>query len=85
MNLELASYLSLVGSGLALAAFFGITVIGILFVRVLDGIEGYCMRVAVQWDKAKAVAPAVHYSADRALRISPIARAYAALGSDSEA
>jgi hypothetical protein len=44
MNIELASYLSLIGSGVAIAAFIGMTFVGIIFVRLLDGIEGYCAR-----------------------------------------
>jgi hypothetical protein len=47
MNIELASYLSLIGSGLAIAAFIGMTFVGIIFVRLLDGIEAYCARRAV--------------------------------------
>ena len=45
MNIELASYLGLVGSGLTIAALFGLTLIGILFVRLLDGIERYCSAI----------------------------------------
>ena len=45
MNIELASYLGLVGSGLTIAALFGLTLIGILFVRLLDGIEHYCSAI----------------------------------------
>jgi hypothetical protein len=42
MNVELASYVGLIGSGLAIATFFGLSLIGILFVRLLDSIERYC-------------------------------------------
>ena len=45
MNIELASYLGLVGSGLTIAAVFGLALIGILFVRLLDGIEHYCSAI----------------------------------------
>jgi hypothetical protein len=47
MNIELASFLSLIGSGVAIAAFVGMTLLGIIFVRLLDGIECYCARRAV--------------------------------------
>jgi hypothetical protein len=47
MNIEeLASCLSLIGSGLAIAAVVGMTFVGIIFVRLLDGIEGFCVRQA---------------------------------------
>ena len=54
MNMELASYLGLIGSGVAIVAFFVLTLIGIFFVRLLDGIEGYCTRAAMRWNKANA-------------------------------
>jgi hypothetical protein len=55
LNIEWASYVGLVGTGLSIAAFFGLTAVGILFVRLLDGIEGYCHRVGVRWNKTKAI------------------------------
>jgi hypothetical protein len=55
MNVESASYLGLVGSGLSIAAFFGLTAMGILFVRLLDGIKGYCRHVEIRWKKTKAL------------------------------
>ena len=52
MNMELASCLSLIGSGVAIAAFVGMTFVGIIFVRLLDGIECYCARrAAVEEDE----------------------------------
>jgi hypothetical protein len=54
MNIELASYLGLIGSGVAIAAFFVLTLVGIFFVRLLDAIEGYCTRAAMRWKKANA-------------------------------
>ena len=55
MNVELASYLGLIGSGVAIAAFFVLTLVGFFFVRLLDGIEGYCTRAAIQWKKMNAI------------------------------
>jgi hypothetical protein len=60
MNIELASYLGLIGSGLAIAAFFGLTLIGILFVRMLDGIERYCALAAMRWNRTKETEVAEH-------------------------
>jgi hypothetical protein len=57
MSIEVASNFGLIGSGLAIGAFFGLTVIGILFVRVLDGIEGYGARIAVRWNETNAIPP----------------------------
>ena len=55
MNIEQASVLGLVGSGLSIAAFCSLTLVGILFVRVLDLIEGHCIRMAGRYGVAKAV------------------------------
>ena len=54
MNMELASYLGLIGSGVAIVAFFVLTLIGIFFVRLLDGVEGHCTRAPMRWKKANA-------------------------------
>jgi hypothetical protein len=51
MDTEQASYLGLIGSGLAIAAFFGLTLIGILFVRMLDSIERHCTLTAMRWNR----------------------------------
>jgi hypothetical protein len=55
MNIEQASFLGLVGSGLSIAAFCSLTLLGILFVRVLDFIEGHCIRMAGRYGTAQAV------------------------------
>ena len=55
MNIEQASFLGLVGSGLSIAAFCSLTVVGILFVRLLDLIEGHFIRMSVRHGAAKAV------------------------------
>jgi hypothetical protein len=57
MDMELASYFGLIGSGLALLALFMLTAMGILFVRLLDAIEGWCARVALRWSETKAIVP----------------------------
>jgi hypothetical protein len=66
MNTELASYLGLIGSGVAIAAFFVLTLVGIYFVRLLDGIEGYCTRAAMRCKKANANRSGLEYSAGAA-------------------
>jgi hypothetical protein len=66
MNIELASYLGLMGSGVAIVAFFVLTLVGIFFVRLLDGIEGYCTRAAMRWKKTNAIHSGLEYSAGEA-------------------
>jgi hypothetical protein len=63
MDLEQASFLGLIGSGLSVAAFFGLTLAGILFVWLLDLIEGHCARIAMRWRKAKVISSSLGYSA----------------------
>ena len=63
MNIEQASFFGLIGSGLSIAAFCGLTVVGILFVRVLDFIEGYFARVGMPWMQTGKVLSAVQYAA----------------------
>ena len=69
MNIEQASFLGLVGSGLSIAAFCGLTAVGIVFVRVLDLIEGYFMRMAGRYGTAKAVVARSEQPASQASRL----------------
>ncbi len=62
MNLDQASFLGLIGSGLSIAAFCGLTSIGILFVSLLDRIDGYCARVVVGRVAPKVVPPRLEFS-----------------------
>jgi hypothetical protein len=61
-----AAYLGLVGSGVAIAAFFVLTLVGIFFVRLLDGIEGYCTHAATWWKKTNAIRSGLENSAGEA-------------------
>src|SRR5579862_3161067 len=63
MNLEQASFLGLIGSGLSIAAFCGFTLVGILFVQLLDTVEGHFKRFADRRSSGKAVLPASEYPA----------------------
>jgi hypothetical protein len=73
MNLEQASLLGLIGSGLSIAAFCSLTVVGILFVRLLDFFEGYCTNLAARWRQARAILSSDH-SAGEDLGASRTAR-----------
>ena len=69
MNVEQASFLGLVGSGLSIAAFCGLTFVGILFVRVLDLIEGHFTRMAGRHSTARAVVVRSEQPAAQAFRL----------------
>jgi hypothetical protein len=62
VNIELASYLGLIGPGITIAAFSALTLIGIFFVRLLDGVEGFCTRAAIRWNKTNAIRSSMEYS-----------------------
>jgi len=62
MNLEQASFLGLIGSGLSVAAFCALTLAGILFVWLLDLIERHCARIAMRWREAKAISSDLEHS-----------------------
>jgi hypothetical protein len=61
MNAEQASFFGLIGSGLSIAAFCGLTLIGIMFVQVLDIVEGHFTRLAGRLATTDGVMPISEY------------------------